>query len=71
MQGQSRGAHRRGVHVAGPGARAVLQEVRQHVRVVLQDLPVDQVAHLRPVTAQGVEVKFSIAGPCCSLARQA
>lgn len=48
MPGQLRCAHRGGVHVAGPGARAVLQEVRQHVRVVLQDLPVDQVPHLCP-----------------------
>ena len=37
--------HRAGVHEAGllPPARQV---VRQHVRVVLQDLPVDQVPHL-------------------------
>lgn len=38
--------HCRGVHVAGPRARPVLQVVCQHVRVVLQDLPVDQVPHL-------------------------
>ena len=35
-----------GVHEVGAPAHAVAQVVRQHLRVVLQDLPVDQVPHL-------------------------
>ena len=35
-----------GVHEVGAPAHAVAQVVRQHLRVVLQDLPVDQIPNL-------------------------